>query len=461
MSNCKIQVGAAKLSVTPAPDMFPFPLLIVKGEYGAVRKGEELHVRAIVVDNGKDVFLFESFEMAGVPLPDILHERLGKEYGLKKENILLSATHNHSAPHVVDFGNGSHGWMKELDTDKTRAYTQFVMDQAVKVVGLAMADMRAAKYGYGEGKSYININRDQLFDDGYWMQGKNFEGCSDKTLAVIKFVDDENNLIAAILNYAMHSTMNFISKDIDGKVKATCGVPGIACNFLENYFGKGAVVMWQSGAAGNQGPLFGHGCRYDCNGTMYRNSGTQLPGSTYDTTVMVGEQHGVDALRVLKSIDANKTRADVKTAESMLQLPAQKFPEGVDRNYNHLVVDNLLVSQGYLKPGEKYEKKLVDMIPLDETVPVRAQMIIFGDIAFFGIGGELYNEIAMLCKEASPFRHTVITTHIGYPSVGYILDDDSRDRKVFQSFGRVRAGENNALIVNGMLKLFEKTLGLN
>ena len=96
------------------------------------------------------------------------------------------------------------------------------------------------------------------------------------------------------------------------------------------------------------------------------------------------------------------------------------------------------------------------MIPTDDKIPMRAQLIIIGDIAFYGVACELYNEIGVLCKEASPFRHTIIATHIGAKSVGYVLDDSSKGHKVFQSFGQVREGESNKLVVDGMLSMFKK-----
>ena len=61
--------------------------------------------------------------------------------------------------------------------------------------------MVPAKWGYGTGKSYFNVNRDYPNEDGYWSQIDNYDGPSDKTLSVIKFTDDEDRLIAAVLNY--------------------------------------------------------------------------------------------------------------------------------------------------------------------------------------------------------------------------------------------------------------------
>lgn len=459
MSERILKVGAAKLSISPTPDMLPIPLSFSGDQYEAVREGEELSVRAIVVDNGQTRFLFEAFELGGIPNQEYLYKHIGERYGFTSEQMLLTGTHNHAAPFPHDPNKFNKYRQKDDTTENTLKFTELVLKNSVDVVGLAIENMRPAKFGFGEDKSYININRDQLFDDGYWMQGKNFEGCSDKTLAALTFVDYDGNLIAAVLNYAMHDVMNFCAKDADGKVKITCGVPGIACNFLERYYGNDAVVLWQSGAAGNQNPVLAYGCRYDINGTMYAASDLKVPGASYADAIMVGEQHAMDAIRAINKAKANRQYANISTQETVLYFPGQKFPEDVDPMYHRLMVDNILVSRGYFKPGEKYEKKLVDMIPVDEKVPMKAQLVLFGDVAFYGVACELYNEIGVLCKEASPYRKTVVATHVGSPSAGYVLDDASKGRKVFQAFGQVREGESNAIVVNGMLDMFDKALG--
>lgn len=451
-----LQVGAAKLSISPAPDMLPILLAFSGDNYEAVRDGEGLSVRAIAVDNGEERFLFEACELPGFPVPDMVNTLLSEKYGFDKKHMLLTGTHNHAAPFPVDPpkpGEYNKYNLKEDDSDNAKRWTKLVIDRCVEAAGLALENLRPVKMGYGEDKSYININRDELFDDGYWMQGANWEGVSDKTVAAVTFTDYDGRLVAAILNYAVHDVLNFLAKDADGKVKITCGIPGIASNWLEEYFGNNSVVLWQSGAAGNQNPVAACLHRYDKNGTMYF-ADDDVPGASYVAAKRVGEQHAVDCLRAIKKAEPTRDWVKLTTEETIVYLPGQKFPEGVDPLYHRLMVDNLLVSHGYYKPGEKYEKHLVDMIPTDERVPMRAQLVVLGDVAFYGVACELYNEIGLECKAASPLKHTMVTTHIGDKGVGYVLDDASKGHKVFQSYGRIREGESNALVVSGMLKMF-------
>lgn len=453
-------VGASKRSISPDPDMLPIALPFSGDQYEAVREGEGLSVRAIVVDNGESRFLFESFELPGAPVPERLNQMLTEAFGFSKDHMLLVGTHNHAAPFPVDPpkpGEYNKYNLKEDSSDNACRWTEKVLAQAVAAAGEAIERLKPARMGYGEDKSYINVNRDEHFDDGYWMQGTNWEGCSDKTVAALTFTGEDGNLIAAVVNYAVHDVMNFCARDLDGKVKITCGIPGISSGFAERFLGHDCVVLWQSGAAGNQNPWAAYGKHFDCNGTMYMPNDT-VDGASYQAALCVGEQHGMDVLRAINKAKPTLSWAKIITATGMVYLPEQRFPEGIDPMYHRLMVDNILASRGYVRPGEKYEKKLADMIPTGGTVPMPIQLLVIGDVAFYGVACELYNEIGVLCKEASPMKHTVITTHIGEKNVGYVLDDASKGHKVFQSFGRIMEGRSNKLVVDGMLEMFRKVL---
>lgn len=459
-----LKVGAAKRCISPTPDMLPIPNMV--GQFEDVRQGEDIMVRAILVDNGERLFLFEGWELSGVPCDQRIRKLLESKFHLAQENMFLTGNHNHSAPFVNDHAIPAASDRDDrVDTEiqaHVDQFTELVIAQSIAVVEDALQTMRPARYGYGEGKSYINVNRDQLFDEGfetpYWMQGANYEGCSDKTLSVLKFVDEEDHLIAAVLNYAMHSTTSFCTLDSDGKMKVTCDAPGIASKFVEDFYGGEPVVLWQSGAAGNQNPNYvGIKAMYDSKGFMRERR--RIPGAAYEQGVVLGQQHGMDAIRILKATSAHRSKMRITTVDSLIDFPTQVFPEGIDRGAHRIMVDNLQEWAGTLGENDPMPpKKLAEMIPSQEHAPMKVQLILLGDVLYYGMGCELYNEIAVLCKQASPFKHTVITTHIGTPSVGYVLDDDSVTHRVFQSFGLVPAGCNNGIVVNGMCSLIDQLL---
>ena len=454
-----MRVGAAKLCISPDPEMFP--LKSAGGLYEAVREGEDLHVRAIVVDNGEFLYLFETWELVEIPFEPALHEEIGRRYGIAYRHMMLTGPHNHSAYAVPGVCRdpsklGSTG--EPLDRLHKRLW-----DASLEVIGKAIESLRPARYGFGTGKSYINVNRDKLFDEGfegpgYWMQGENHEGLSDKTVSLLKFEDEEGRLIAAVATYGMHSTTSYDTLDTDGKRKITCDIPGIASSFVEAYYGDDAVVLWQTGPQGDQNPGYiGIMTAYDRWG--YMRERRRLPGAAYEQAVVYGQQHGMDIIRALRGIPAEKRTMRIRTTDRMVELEGQTYPEGTDRWYHRLTVDNLLEWAGLIGPDDlQPEKHLVDMVPTGKPVPMREHLTLFDDVAYLATSAELYSGLAKLCSEAAPFRKLVHVSVAGYPMVSYVMDDASKDHRVFQSFSMVRPGDSNRRVLGGMQSMFDELL---
>ncbi len=450
----ELKVGAGKACVNPAREMMPFP-----GYENYLFEDilSDLYVRAVLLDNGSVKYLFLAVDPGSAPEEELKQE-ICQKYKLPRECLCAVCTHNHSSPfwgtQVLPGSDGAAKLQKQLQ------YRKLVIRGIYKAIDQAFASLRPARYGFGEGKSYINTNRDVLFEDGYWMQGQNYEGFSDKTLAVMKFEDEEGNLIAALANYACHATTAFCTLDTDGKGKISACFPGIACGFAEERFGKDAVVLWTSGAAGNQNPLFsseGFPRVYEQDG--YSESVPTPPGTQYLIQRNHGQTHGLDIIHTLQKITCRRRAMKITTALHTVELLGQHAPEGADMQMNRLLVDNFVrkYHPELFADGKKPEKKLVEMIP-GGRVPLHMQLAVLGDVAWVGMGAELYNELGVLCKENSPFRQTVIVTHTDGFGAGYILNDGSKDHKVFQSYSKVHPGNNDKPIVEGMLDMFDKAL---
>ena len=451
----ELKVGACEAGINPPETLFPFRKYENSFFEGSI---DELKAKAIVLDNGETRFLILGLD-AGDALNGEQKQMLTEQYGFDYEHILNFNAHNHSAPHWGD-NPAPRGKKPEDQARAEIEYGKTVMAGIHKAIQGAIANQKPARYGFGTGESYINTNRDQLFEDGFWMQGQNYAGFSDKTLAVMKFEDYDGNLIAAFMNYCCHGTCAFTRRDADGKVKTTPEFTGYACNYVQQRFGNKPVIIWSSGAAGDQNPLFsseGFPRTYEADG--YSESIDTPDGTQYMIQRHWGFQHGIDAIRVINSIQNMKEKMRITTSSTIVELEGQKAPEGADMQYNRLLVDNFL--RGYrpelFEDGKRPEKMLVEMVP-DGTVELRMQLAILGDTAFVGEAAEPYCKIGYKCKEASPFKNTVIVTHTDNRKVGYILDDDSVSHKVFQSYAKVRPGCNDDKIVGGMLCMFDDAL---
>lgn len=168
-----LRAGAAKVDITPSQGDLP------KNSQGIL---DRLYARAIVLENGVSTAALITIDAGAVP--DVLWQavagQIEKELKIPTANVLLTATHTHSA-----------GGQRGPDS----------VQKIVESVRLAQQRLTPARMGYGTGVSYINVNR-QIIDPktSRWWEGPNYEGPSDKTVAVITFDTTDGAPIAVYYN---------------------------------------------------------------------------------------------------------------------------------------------------------------------------------------------------------------------------------------------------------------------
>lgn len=104
-----------------------------------------------------------------------------------------------------------------------------------------------------------------------------------------------------------------------------------------------------------------------------------------------------------------------------------------------------------LKPGEALPN------PIDNPVPLYLQEAVPGDVAFVGVAAEIYALIGKACREASPYRRTMVVSHMER-SVGYIIDKTNMEHKCFEQFGPVKSGVCDERIAGGVRELFDELM---
>ena len=117
----------------------------------------------------------------------------------------------------------------------------------VEAVRQAKSNLQPARIGYREGTSYLNVNRDVI--DPFtrlWSQAPNYDGPSDKTVAVVKFETLKGEPIAVYYNYAMHSNSMYMSGVISGDFY------GETSKYIEEYYDNKIVALWSMSASGDQ-----------------------------------------------------------------------------------------------------------------------------------------------------------------------------------------------------------------
>ena len=236
-----LQAGAARVEITPDAHAIPRPFTSIL---------DSLYARAIYMENGHDATVLLNADVGAIStaITDKVSAEISKDLNVPVTNILISATHDHSA--IFGGPRPPAAGATGQENTPAEAFEDKLVSGLEKAAKEAHDKKQPARIGYGAGQLYLNVNRDAIDEKTrLWSQEPNLNYPSDKTLAVIKIESLDGQLIAVYMNYAMHANSLFLNGMVSGDF------PGEAQRYLERTYDK-AIALWTSGAAGDQNPLY-------------------------------------------------------------------------------------------------------------------------------------------------------------------------------------------------------------
>ncbi|HSG55791.1 MAG TPA: neutral/alkaline non-lysosomal ceramidase N-terminal domain-containing protein [Paracoccaceae bacterium] len=417
----QLQAGAARVDITPGTAELP------PGSQGVL---DPLYARAIVIDNGHQRAALLTVDAGGLPtaLWEALRTRAANELGIARENFLLTATHTHSAPFRRAAG---------------------FEDNLFAAVSQAAARLQPARMAFGTGQSWINVNRNIIDPvNRRWWEGPNYEGPSDKTVAVMRFETLEGAPIAVYYNYAVHPV-------ITGNLDMVSGdIPGAASAYLEASLGGDAVAVWSSGASGDQNPIF-FNQTYELREIRIQEYASR--GEDIANAMPPGGQ-GLDRTdpRVQLLLDQQKqlnSALGLMLGEEVLHV----MRSSLQRATGEIAISGAL--QSVTCPGRRrldtgragYAGTYEDADP----IAIQLSVLQVGNVLIGGVDAEVFNPIAQRFKRESPWRNTMMATLTnGSAPSGYIPHDAAYGQNTFEVVSsRLRPGCAESAIVNGLLDL--------
>lgn len=240
------KVGLAKADITPAQSLWLGGYAM--RDHPAEGAIHPLWIKAMALQdkNGHRAIIITS-DILGYPknLSDRIRDRLRESLGLERADILLNASHTHSAP-VID---GSLVSMYPLDDDARRKiveYTHNLEDTAIRVVREAFNDLKPAKLSSGNGFTRFAVNRRNNREAAI-LDTYNLNGPSDHAVPVLMAAAEDGTPRAVLVAYACHATV--LSE------YRWCGdYPGFAQIELEQAY-PGAMALFAAGCGADQNPL--------------------------------------------------------------------------------------------------------------------------------------------------------------------------------------------------------------
>jgi neutral ceramidase len=419
-----VRAGAARVNITPSKGDLPPNFLGIH---------DSIYSRAIVIDNGVSGAALISVDVGFISDPawNRITQQVEQQLGIPARNVLLTVTHTHSVP----FRMGG------------EKFEQQIFASVKKAKDL----LQPAKIGYGTGVSYINVNRN-IIDPvtRRWWEGPNYEGPSDKTVAVITFESIDGNPIAVYYNYAMHAV-------ITGQLDMISGdVPGAASRYIEESFDNKVVALWSTGAEGDQNPVY-YQQTYDLREIRIKDyaergedisnamppGGTGLDRSDPEVARLMEEQQeiahamgvmlGEEVKHVIRGIQRKDAQASIAASQKLIYFPGRRRTD-----------------TGRAGFAGSYED--------GDSVQARIGVLLVNDIAITSINGEVFSPIAQQLKKESPYARTMMATATnGMATTGYIPNDAAFGQYTFEVLSsRLQPGYAERTIIDGLLDLMEE-----
>ena len=421
-----LRAGAAKVDVTPSAAELP-------KTYDGIL--DHLYSRAIVLETGNARAALITVDAGAVPdaVWKAVSEQVENDLGIPARNVLVTATHTHSVP-----GQTGPDYIRKI----------------VQSVQQAKDRLTPARVGYGSGVSYINVNRNIIDPKTRrWWEGPNYDGPSDKTVAVMKFETPTGEPIAVYYNYAMHAVtvgqLDLVSAD----------APGTTSKYIEDSLNNKIVALWSSGAAGDQNPIYFQQTfdLRDIRIRDYAKRGIDIgnampPGgqglNKKDPEVMklmdqqkqmivsMGQFLGEEVLHVMRGMERTDSDVEIRGGVKTVSCPGRTRTNEGRAGF-----------EGTYKDADPVEIKL--------------GLLRIGDITIGAVNAEVFNPIAERLKKESPYARTMMATLTnGMARSGYIPNDAAYGMDTFEVLSsRLKPGCAESAIVNGILDLMAASRG--
>lgn len=379
-----LRAGAAKVDITPTnlQDFYTVWATRYEGVH------DHIYARALVLDNGQTSAAVVTTDLVEFGDTLALRQRIQKLLGIPVDHIMISATHDHSAPRGGPLTPGTSN--AEGRPYSPPDYIKFVDDQVVQTVRQAQAALQPARVGIGRGRADINVYRYGY--DGKGFNGMDLNGPSDKTVWAVKFepANGAGQPIALLINYAVHSVVagpgsHLISGDLAGAIERT----------VEQHYGGNTVALWTMGPAGDQDPRY-----------MSDNSNFGDGKFAFQAMDAQGLVVGVEAFEAAERIthtDSMVTLSGKESVFSCATIPEKPPTPGAPTMF---------------PPNPDFKQT----IPQPSTMELHLNTIRINDIVLAGVSAEVFTKIYWHLLKESPLSNVILDT-MSNGRIGYVADD--------------------------------------
>ena len=403
LSAGELRVGAAAVDITP-------PVGIPMAGYYATRLAEgthdQLHAKAMVFeqDGAKAAVVAVDLVTIGRATVEEARRIIARTTGVPAAAVMISATHSHTGPLLSGMSERNAVYGGDMDIAKN--YTRSLAGKVAEAVKLAEAALAPATLSAGTGREdTLPHNRRYFMKDGKvgWNPGKlnpnivQPAGPTDPAVPVVYAETNDGRPIATYVNYAMHL-------DTVGGMQFSSDYAFPLSRILGAVKSPTMVTLFTIGCAGN---------------INHVDFSIKDPQKGPVEAERIGTLLAAEVLKTYRRLTPVASAAP-RVRQAIVKLPLPPLAPG------DVEKARAFATRIGSKADPKFLEKVWAFTVLDtygrngQPLEVEVQVISLGrDLAWVSLPGEIFVELGLAIKEASPFKHTIIA-ELANGSIGYI-----------------------------------------
>ena len=450
-----LQAGVAVADITP--DVLPIQLRSGPSKY----VHDPLHVRAVALQNGEGRAVIALVDAIGTgrDWTDEAKAVVAERTGWKPEQMLVCATHTHTAPKGGDTSPGRIAYEKKRRDGLVEALTRAIQSLEPAKVGFASdqepTEVYNRRWFLKEGTMEENPlgGYDQVRTNAPRQNIVKPAGPTDPELCVVDVRTRRGRPLGVVANYALHY-VGGIPEVVEAKGK----VVGMAS---ADYFGEFARIMpYRVGGSNppeNFVAMMTNGASGDINNIDF--NGTRPPREPFEQIRIVAAKTADAAWRAVKKIEAYDENPKIAMRQREVKVQHRKpSTEDVERASQLMAFSSKQRNAIHKRCSSVAAATLrhagPDMPP-PESVLVQALRI--GDQAIVSMPFEVLVEIGLEIKQKSPFRRTFLIS-LANGSHGYLPPPNQHRLGGYETWLGTSSFEENASVVltKNLLEMLEE-----
>ncbi|MBA3311799.1 MAG: neutral/alkaline non-lysosomal ceramidase N-terminal domain-containing protein [Planctomycetota bacterium] len=454
-----LSVGIGVAEITPP---LGYPMSGYFYERGATGTLDPLLAKAIVFQQGDVKAALVVGDIIGIDrqLAEAIRMRIEEQTGIPAANVIVSATHSHTGPNYRTDLAKSMSRDEDVplaENDRLRYIPQLI-GQFATAVANADAALKPMNVQAGSGhEDGVSFNRRFVLKDGTvrtWAKLSDEDvveaaGPIDPEIGLITFTTgDGEKPSAAIVNFALHC-------DTVGGTQYSADYPGHIERVLRKDLGSGFTSIFATGPCGD----INH---------------ADPTGKPRRSAAEIGERIAVAAAKALP--DLKPVRPSLAAKRAIVDVPLQTFSDEdlawaedlIARDRQGEKFPTTIQAKAYkirrlqrLRSGQADLGRETDDVTESEdgardSLPAEVQVIRLGDdTALVALPGEIFVELGLAIKQASPFEHTFVI-ELANDSPAYVPTRKALEQGGYEANNSLYAAGGGELLVETAIRMLKE-----